>query len=159
MRVFSTLILLSLPAASVAAEQGPIASSVHAGERVRITVHGGANATQVVGVYRAGGAESLEVGQPDPHGGPEMRRAFPVDSLVSVEVSRGRTHNTLAGFLVGFLAGAAVSLPTLSNNNNSEIPPVGIWIYPVAFGLAGGLVGSGLGSERWEKVWDGPARP
>ena len=166
MRVFSTLLLLSLPAASIparaiAAEQSSIASSVRAGERVRITKGRVGSVAALIGIFRAAGPESIEVSQSDPHGGAETRLSIPIDDLATIEVSRGRTHQTLAGILVGFLAGAAVTAAIFASasNSGSEIPPVGALIYPVAGALAGGMVGGGVGSDRWEKVWAQPAKP
>jgi len=124
---------------------------------VRITKRGASHVDPLIGIYRAATAQTVEVSQPDPHGGPEKRISIQIDDLASIEVSRGRSHHTLAGLLVGFLAGGAILAAAISSSG--DLAPIGAFVFPVAGALAGGLVGSGLGSERWEKVWNRPAEP
>jgi len=124
---------------------------------VRITKRGASKAEPVVGIYLSASAQTVEVSQPDSYGGPEKRISVPIDDLASIEVSRGRSHHTLAGLLVGFLAGGAILAAAISSSG--DLAPIGAFVFPVAGALAGGLVGSGLGSERWEKVWNRPAEP
>jgi hypothetical protein len=161
-RFLPTLMLLSLPAASlpaasIAAEQSSIASLVQAGKRVRVTMRIPANADPLIGTFRAATAESVEVSQPDPHGGPKRRLSIPVDDLASIEVSRGRTHHTLAGSLVGILAGAAAA-HAFSSGGDEMSGFVIVFLVPMG-ALTGAFVGSGIGTERWEKVWEQPAHP
>lgn len=152
-----SLALLSLPVAAIADQNSSIGLKLRPGERVRITKRGATNSNPLIGIYRSATAESVEVSQHDTKAGLDTRLSVPIDELTRIEVSRRRKHHVLPGILVGFLAGVAIAVS--GSSNDSEIPNLGLLIFPPVGALAGALVGSGIVSERWEIVWERPAGP
>jgi hypothetical protein len=151
------LALLSLSAAAIAYGNDSTPFRLKAGDRVRLTKVGAANAEPLIGVYRSATAETVEVSQPDPHGGPQRRLSIPVDDLASIEVSRGRSHHTVAGICLGILAGVAAAAAFASGDD--EMAGFSVVLFVPVGALTGAFVGGGIGSEHREKIWERPAAP
>lgn len=152
--IISTLALLSLPPAAIADQNRSIELKLRPGERVRITKRNAAKADPLIGIYRSATAESVEVIQHDTKAGLDTRLSVPIDDVAWIEVSRGRTHHTLAGALVGILAGGAATLAGLSKDN--EMSGFVVVVFVPVGAITGAFVGSGIVSDKWEKVWEQP---
>jgi hypothetical protein len=114
------------------------------GARVRVAVAG---SSRIVGVMTGSDAEALAVRTSEQ--GPVTRVAR--DSVVRLEVSRGVRRNTKRGLVGGALAWMAVvglvaAFDTLDESGVGEPLFVGGMV------AAGGVVGSLIKTERWERV-------
>jgi len=122
------------------------------GTSVRLTWRG--QDRQAVGELRGKHGDTLVVY--DPFGGREIRPLL--GELASLETAHGRRTAARTGVLLGGVVGLAVGIAVGSGESYSEggfvaDSPILIGMACASIGmLAGGLVGSGMVTERWEPV-------
>jgi hypothetical protein len=115
------------------------------GSRVRIETLGGS--APLIGTVQAEDANSLLVEVSAP--GPTLRVRR--DDVVGLEVSRGYRRRTLEGLGVGVLAwGALVGLYAAFDTLDES--GVGEPLFVAGVVAAGGIVGSQIKTERWERI-------
>jgi hypothetical protein len=82
-------------------------------------------------------------------------RAFHVDQVRGVELSRGRRGHGTAGLLTGVGIGLAAGLAAVPERDGEGSTGVGAILVPASMALYGGLgmlVGRLIRTERWESV-------
>ena len=138
---------------------GPLAAqgtlTVTVGERVRVSTESGATH---VGLLSATTSGALEV---QGEGGSQR---FSVASVTRLDVSRGQKSHTLLGAGIGFAAGALVAVVHCSRDAGgfSDVgmcdladDDLTLWVACVLGaigGLAGGIAGDLIKTERWEEI-------